>query len=306
MDVLHSLEDLQNWQRQSGWFKLIGGFVPTMGALHEGHLSLIRRAAERCDLVVVSILVNPTQFNDTKDFEAYPRFLDDDAKLAKSAGAHALFAPSAEELYGGIPKATPIHWGAITHAFEGAQRPGHFDGVVAVVDLLFKAVQPRLSVFGEKDLQQVAVVKELARQRHPQVNIEVGPLIREDSGLAMSSRNRRLSEQGLKQALELQRTLRAVAEAFSHDRDCESLLEVERRRWRTLEGMELEYLNVLDATTFESFRPGTKGCWHAVIAAQVEGIRLIDNIRLNPRDSIMRRTDKDFGTSQEINRDEHA
>jgi len=282
MDLLHSLEDLQNWQQQSDWFNLNGGFVPTMGALHKGHLSLIKHAAERSDLVVVSILVNPTQFNDAKDFEAYPRFLDQDAELAKSAGAHAVFAPSAEELYGGPPMSRPIHWGPITHSLEGARRPGHFDGVVAVVDLLFKAIRPRLAVFGEKDLQQVAVVKELAKQRHPQVNIEVGPLIREDSGLAMSSRNTRLSKQGHMQALELHRSLREVAAAYSNGDDMECVLRRERDRWLTLPGLTLEYLSIVDGRTFEPYHSEMMGSWHAVIAAQVEGVRLIDNMRLKP------------------------
>ena len=178
-----------------------------------GHASLIRTAAAQCDLVVVSILVNPTQFNESSDFESYPRTLESDAQKAQAAGADAVFAPSAEDLYGGTPQAPSVDWGALTSAYEGAHRPGHFDGVVAVVDLLFDAVQPKVAVFGEKDLQQVAVVKRLAKERHPEVHVVVGSLIRDAHGLALSSRNSRLSPEGLRTALSLSRCLRAVDEA---------------------------------------------------------------------------------------------
>ena len=167
MTVLHSLDALREWQQNVNWSDKKTSFVPTMGALHEGHLSLIRHAAELGELVVVSILVNPTQFNDAQDFQSYPRTLETDAAMAQSAGAHAVFAPQPEDLYGGKPSADRVDWGNLTNAFEGAHRPGHFDGVVAVVDLLFEAVKPGFAVFGEKDLQQVAVVKRLARERHP-------------------------------------------------------------------------------------------------------------------------------------------
>ena len=140
MVLLQSLDALSQWQASMGWHDKVTGFVPTMGALHEGHASLIRLAKSRSELVVVSILVNPTQFNDAQDFETYPRTLEGDMAKAQAAGAAAVFAPSAEALYGGRPRAEPVHWGALTHAYEGARRPGHFDGVVAVVDLLFQAV----------------------------------------------------------------------------------------------------------------------------------------------------------------------
>ena len=151
--VMHSTEELHQWQREVNWHTRLTGFVPTMGALHQGHLSLIHEAASHSDLVVVSVLVNPTQFNDSEDFKSYPRTLESDARKAASAGAHALFAPTAEDLYRGQPTAPRVDWGPVTNAFEGAHRPGHFDGVVAVVDLLFEAVKPHVAVFGEKDLQ---------------------------------------------------------------------------------------------------------------------------------------------------------
>lgn len=251
-----------------------------MGALHEGHQSLIREATKRCDRVVVSVLVNPTQFNDPDDFEKYPRTLESDAEKAAAAGADAVFAPTAEELYGGIPKAEPVEWGPLTHAYEGAHRPGHFDGVVAVVDLLFAAVEPQVAVFGEKDLQQVAVVKRLASERHPNVNVVVGELVRAASGLALSSRNARLDNEGLNQALALSRCLKRMQQAVEDGEPWEEVLERERETLATSPGVTLEYLDAVDARTFERAIPGATGTVHAVVAAHVQGVRLIDNAPL--------------------------
>ena len=251
-----------------------------MGALHNGHASLIRTAAAQCDLVVVSILVNPTQFNESSDFESYPRTLQSDAQKAQAAGADAVFAPSAEDLYGGTPQAPAVDWGALTSAYEGAHRPGHFDGVVAVVDLLLDAVQPKVAVFGEKDLQQVAVVKRLARERHPEVHVVVGSLIRDAHGLALSSRNSRLSPEGLRTALSLSRCLRAVDEAMGSGDTVELALVRSRAKLDSLVGVELEYLDVVDAQTFEPAHGPSHPHRHVVVAAHVEGVRLIDNVPL--------------------------
>lgn len=280
MVLLHSLDALREWQQKSNWSGKSTGFVPTMGALHNGHASLIRTAAAQCDLVVVSILVNPTQFNVSSDFESYPRTLESDAQKAQAAGADAVFAPSAEDLYGGTPQAPAVVWGALTSAYEGAHRPGHFDGVVAVVDLLFDAVQPKVAVFGEKDLQQVAVVKRLARERHPEVHVVVGSLIRDAHGLALSSRNSRLSPEGLRTALSLSRCLRAVDEAMGSGDTVELALGRSRAELDSLVGVELEYLDVVDAQTFEPAHGPSHPHRHVVVAAHVEGVRLIDNVPL--------------------------
>ena len=280
MVLLHSLDALREWQQKSNWSSKSIGFVPTMGALHDGHASLIRTAAAQCDLVVVSILVNPTQFNESSDFESYPRALESDAQKAQTAGADAVFAPSAEDLYGGTPEAPSVDWGALTSAYEGAHRPGHFDGVVAVVDLLFDAVQPKVAVFGEKDLQQVAVVKRLARERHPEVHVVVGSLIRDAHGLALSSRNSRLSPEGLRTALSLSRCLRAVDEAVGSGDSVELALGKSRAELDALAGVELEYLDVVDAQTFEPAHGPSHPHRHVVVAAHVEGVRLIDNVPL--------------------------
>lgn len=280
MVLLQSLDALARWQDSMGWHEKVTGFVPTMGALHEGHASLINLAKRQSELVVVSILVNPTQFDDAKDFDTYPRTLEGDLDKAQAAGADAVFAPSAEALYGGKPRATPVHWGALTHAYEGARRPGHFDGVVAVVDLLFQAVRPTLAVFGEKDLQQVGVVEKLAKDRHPGLKVVVAPLVREPSGLAMSSRNARLSSEGVTSALALHESLLAVQQALNEG-DLSTALQAQRGALTANPAVTLEYLDVLDALTFEPWKGGSQEARpYVVVAAEVEGVRLIDNMPL--------------------------
>ena len=279
MVLLKSLDALANWQASMGWHEKATGFVPTMGALHEGHASLIRLAKSQSELVVASIFVNPTQFNDTRDFETYPRTLKGDVAKAQAAGADAVFAPSADALYGGKPEAAPVHWGPLTHAYEGARRPGHFDGVVAVVELLFRAVKPSFAVFGEKDLQQVGVIEKLATERHPGLRIVAAPLVREPSGLAMSSRNARLSAQGTNSALALHQALRAVQHA-AKDGEVSKAVQAQREALTTNLAVTLEYLDVLDARTFTPWNGGQEARPYVVVAAEVEGVRLIDNMPL--------------------------
>lgn len=254
--------------------------MPTMGALHEGHESLIQHAVQSCDLVVVSVLVNPTQFNESADYEAYPRTLEEDVAKAATAGADAVFAPIPEELYGGAPSAPHVNWGPLTHAFEGAHRPGHFDGVVAVVDLLFAAVKPRVAVFGEKDLQQVAVVKRLAVERHPGLEIEVGPLVRDATGLALSSRNARLDESGKSHALALFQALSLLQQHRASGTPLNEAVDQERAKLMASAGVTLEYFDVVNSDTFEPALDWSQGRVHAVVAAYVQGVRLIDNMAL--------------------------
>jgi pantoate--beta-alanine ligase len=280
MVLLQSLDALANWQASLVWHEKVTGFVPTMGALHEGHASLIKLAKRQSEVVVVSILVNPTQFNNAKDFETYPRTLEGDMDKAQAAGADAVFAPSAEALYGGQPEAIPVNWGGLTHAYEGARRPGHFDGVVAVVDLLFQAVQPTLAVFGEKDLQQVGVIEKLAKDWHPGLKVVVAPLVREPSGLAMSSRNARLSVQGATSALALHQALLAVQRG-AQDGGVVQAVKAQRAALTANPAVTLEYLDVLDALTFEPWKGrGHEARPYVVVAAEVEGVRLIDNMPL--------------------------
>ncbi len=280
MTVLHSLEALANWQKKMNWEERKSSFVPTMGSLHEGHASLIAQAAATSDLVLVSILVNPTQFTEASDYEKYPRSLEADAEKAAQAGAHAVFAPSPEELYGGTPSSEPVQWGALTHSYEGAKRKGHFDGVVAVVDLLFQATNPDVAVFGEKDLQQVGVVRRLAQERHPSIDIQVGGLVRDENGLALSSRNARLDEQGLEDALALSRALFELRQSHGEGKQWTGVLVKARAALSAHPAVDLEYLDVVDADTFEPWQGIPNQRAYGIVAAQVQGVRLIDNARL--------------------------
>ena len=280
MQKINSIRDLTTKKYQWRDSGVTWAFVPTMGALHEGHLALIQKAASQNELVVVSVLVNPTQFNDNEDFESYPRTLDSDAKKAASAGTDALFAPTAEDLYQGQPSAPRVDWGPVTNAFEGAHRPGHFDGVVAVVDLLFEAVKPSMAVFGEKDLQQVAVVKRLASERHPGLTVVVGDLVRDSNGLALSSRNARLGEQGLVAARALHGALQALKDACLNGMSLEVALAAQRASLEGNPEVALEYLEVVNAITFEKATEGEDAPRHAIVAASVNGVRLIDNVAL--------------------------
>lgn len=273
MKIFQTTSDLAQWRSQG----LSGGlgFVPTMGALHEGHASLLRRARQECDTVVLSILVNPTQFGDTSDLENYPQTLEEDLKIAEKEGVDVVFAPSPEDLYGGTPSAACVDWGSITSEFEGAYRPGHFDGVIAVVDKLFAATSPDKAFFGEKDLQQVAVLRKLARLKHPSVAIVSCDLIRDADGLAMSSRNVRLTQSGRENALELSKSLESIANSS----DRVDQIQTELRRFDSLEGVDLEYLSCVNEVSYSIKDPASS--WtHAIIAAEVDGVRLIDNIRL--------------------------
>tara|TARA_B100000767_G_scaffold170521_1_gene159581 strand:+ start:1072 stop:1926 length:855 start_codon:yes stop_codon:yes gene_type:complete len=255
------------------------GLVPTMGALHQGHASLIEKASKECDLVVVSILVNPTQFNEKDDLDAYPRTMAADVEIAKAAGCNVIFAPTAEDLYGGKPKAEPVNWGDLTHSFEGKCRPGHFDGVIAVVDKLFDAIKPDKAYFGAKDLQQVAVVQKMAQIRYPNIEIVSCELIRDSKGLALSSRNIRLTNQGVKQALKLSFALSKVVEKISAGESEKTAVDAARNELKEYDEIDLEYFNGVNFHTF-SHEDKPFEWSHIVVAANVDGVRLIDNIEL--------------------------
>jgi pantoate--beta-alanine ligase len=252
-----------------------------MGALHEGHLSLIARAHEQCDRVVVSLFVNPAQFNEQSDLERYPRQEARDARLAAEAGAEVLFAPSAEEVY---PPgfATTVEVLGITERLEGAARGAeHFRGVCTVVTKLLGMALPDIAYFGQKDAQQVVVIRRLVRDLNLPVQIEVGPTVREPDGLAMSSRNALLTPDQRTQALSLYGALSAAAEhACSGERSAEALLNAAREAM-TLFAVEPEYLALVDPDALE---PVTRLQAPALlaVAAYVGGTRLIDNLILDP------------------------
>lgn len=257
------------------------GLVPTMGAFHEGHLALMRAARERCDVVVVSLFVNPTQFDDGADLTAYPRDEARDAALAQAEGVDVLFAPPVEEVYpDGF--ATTVHVGALAGTLEGAHRPGHFDGVATVVTKLLNAVRPHVAFFGRKDAQQVAVIRRLVADLDLPVEIDVRPTVRDADGLALSSRNARLSAEDRRRALALSEALHAFTLDALTGRTVEEALDAARARLREV---EVEYVAAVDPDTFrpaESF----EGEVLVAVAARVGGVRLIDNATVQPEDEL--------------------
>ena len=252
-------------------------FVPTMGAPHQGHGSLIKSAREMAPEgaeVVVSVFVNPTQFNDTADFEAYPSTVDSDVDLAFSAGASSLVFPQAHELYPkGVPdEAEPTDYGTLTRLWEGEHRPGHFDGVVAVVRSLFHQVGPDWAFFGEKDWQQLAVIRRLAEDEFPKLRIQPVKTVREKDGLAMSSRNVRLPFAKREGAFKLYESLVKLAGLGQTNVE----LECSRKQLEGL-GFDVEYLAFVDELTMCEADQGGAGK-RVIVAANFAGVRLIDNV----------------------------
>ncbi|TND10346.1 MAG: pantoate--beta-alanine ligase [Bacteroidetes bacterium] len=265
-------------QRLSG--KKIG-FVPTMGALHQGHGALVTRARSECDLVVCSIFVNPTQFNDKKDLEHYPRTPDADRALLESAGCDIIFSPSVDEMYPPGEKETvpAMHWGVLDRVMEAHYRPGHFGGVVRIVSKLFHAVGPCRTYFGQKDFQQLAVIRQMVRDLALPVEVIGCPTVREADGLAMSSRNMRLTAEERAIAPLLSRALFLARELWpDHDE------AVIRRRVLDMLAAEprfrLEYFEIADADTLLPLPAGHKKNAVACIAAYLGVVRLIDNVLL--------------------------
>jgi pantoate--beta-alanine ligase len=253
-------------------------FVPTMGALHEGHLTLIDEAKRVADSVVMSVFVNPLQFGPSEDFDRYPRTLDEDAKLASKRGVDFLFTPTREDMYPEHAPVVIVHPGSVGKEWEGAVRPRHFEGVLTVVAKLFHIIMPDVAVFGQKDLQQAAAVKAMVRDLNFPVGILVAPTVREDDGLAMSSRNRYLSPKDRELGLILSKALFAMRDAFGRGERRASALEA--IGWRMLErvaGLTPRYLAAVNADTFQRVNNVRHGD-AAVGAVRVGETRLIDNI----------------------------
>jgi pantoate--beta-alanine ligase len=257
------------------------GFVPTMGALHAGHLALVKEARAACDVVVVSIFVNPQQFNDRADLDNYPRDLTVDAATLAEYEADYVFAPEVSEIY---PEgfATYVSVEGITESMEGAARPGHFRGVATVVTILLNTIRPDLAYFGQKDAQQVAVIKRLASDLGFETEIVVIPTVREESGLAMSSRNSLLSDEEREKAAVLINSLREAKTAFKKgERNAADLAQIVRDRIAAEPIARLDYVSVVDRETLRDL--DKVGDEEALIAAAVYigDIRLIDNVILN-------------------------
>ena len=254
-------------------------FVPTMGALHQGHLALIRQAQALADVVVCSIFVNPTQFNDPKDLEKYPRPIEQDIRMLQDAACDILFHPEVNEMYG--PN-EPWHLdlGNLDQVLEGLHRPGHFQGVTQIVKKLLDAVQPDIACFGQKDFQQYKVVEHMVHTLQLPVTLKMCPTVRETDGLALSSRNVRLTPHGRQQALALYRTLQQT-KAGLEKKDLDILRKEAIAALQNSPGVQLEYFAVYNADTFDEAQEKTSNRpLVALVAAWVDGVRLIDNLLL--------------------------
>lgn len=257
------------------------GFVPTMGALHAGHLALVQEARAANDVVIVSIFVNPTQFNNKGDLEKYPRNLTADAAMLTEYDVDYIFAPEEHEIYG-AGFSTFVNVEGITDTLEGASRPGHFRGVATVVTILFNTVRPDRAYFGQKDAQQVAVIKRLTADLGFETEVVVMPTIREASGLAMSSRNERLSAEERGKAVVLINALREAKLAFKKgERNASLLAQIVRDTVATEPLATLDYVAVVDRDSLQPIEKIGDGEALIVIAADLAGVRLIDNVILN-------------------------
>jgi pantoate--beta-alanine ligase len=281
MFIFHSRLQLQQFFLQKRLLPLKTGFVPTMGALHEGHLSLIKQANENAEITVCSIFVNPTQFNDPKDFEKYPKTIEHDLEKLVKAGCDILFLPSVKEIYpSGTANNPPYELGYLETVLEGKYRPGHFQGVCQVVDRLLEIVKPDFLLLGQKDFQQCMVVQKLIQNKKINTKLIIGATLREKDGLAMSSRNMRLNSVERKQAVSIYESLMQMKKQL-HPGSVESMKEM-ANQYLTLRGFQVDYVEIANAESLEIITEwnGTDKVV-ALIAAYLNEIRLIDNMLLN-------------------------
>ncbi|KXL52712.1 pantothenate synthetase [Anaerotignum neopropionicum] len=276
--LVKSIKEMRGIVKQWGKEGLSVGYVPTMGALHEGHQSLIERAALENDRVVVSVFVNPTQFGPNEDFDAYPRDIEKDCALCEKLGVHAVFSPDAQELY--FPnRSTTVHVSALTDVLCGSKRPGHFDGVCLVVAKFFNILQPERAYFGQKDAQQVAVVKRMVRDLNFDLEIVACPIVRELDGLAKSSRNVYLSPQEREAALVLNRSLEIAKSALDHGERNASVLKAALLSCIVQEPLaEIDYVEIVDSESLQVLKGKITRSILIPIAVYIGKIRLIDNI----------------------------
>ncbi|WP_298319717.1 pantoate--beta-alanine ligase [uncultured Aquimarina sp.] len=258
------------------------GFVPTMGALHHGHLALVQKAIDQNQVVIVSIFVNPTQFNNSEDLVNYPRTLDSDVVLLSNLSkAIIVFAPKPEEIYGSKNNSLKYDFNGLEHEMEGRFRPGHFDGVGTVLKHLFTIVSPTKAYFGEKDFQQLQIVKKLVEIEKMSVKIVGCPIYREDSGLALSSRNKRLNKKQLQESPLIYKTLKQVKNDFG-TKSVLDLTDWVSEQFKNNETLELEYFEIAKVSNLKSIKRKRKNTkYRAFIAVFAGEVRLIDNIALN-------------------------
>lgn len=280
--LLHKIEEVRKIRKD--WKGLKVGLVPTMGALHEGHLSLIKKAKETCDKVIVSVFVNPIQFGPSEDFDKYPRTLEKDYELCSKEGVDIVFAPSPAEMYGEGQRLSNDTLTYVCPPFFyvnklcGKTRTGHFDGVCTVVLKLFNIAQPDYAFFGQKDAQQAVIIRKMVKDLNVPIEIVQCPIVREPSGLALSSRNKYLTEEGKKDALALSRILSNIKACFNKGITDINALKETAYGYLT-DKHDLEYLEILDRDTLEEQEKANENSI-VLIACRVENVRLIDNIYL--------------------------
>ncbi len=277
MKMIRRIDEMQNISRKSSCAGKSVGFVPTMGCLHEGHLSLVARSVKECDVTVVSIYVNPLQFGPREDLKKYPRDLKRDLSLTKKAGVDYVFVPRDKDMY---PEKylTGVEVGEITKVLCGASRPGHFKGVTTVVAKLFNIVLPDVAYFGQKDAQQAVVIKKMVKDLNIPIKIKVRPIVRERDGLAMSSRNKYLSAQERKDALILSEALKKARQLIgTGERNPRNIILSMKRLISEVKSVKIDYINIVDAGDL-SKKEKIKGKVLIVLAAFIGTPRLIDNI----------------------------
>ena len=280
MKIIRTLYDMTDYRVRQRDRGATVGFVPTMGALHEGHMSLVEKSVKENAVTVVSVFVNPIQFNNPDDFAKYPRTEEEDFKLLAAAGVDAVFAPTAEEMYPKDKKDSGKEYplGKIAEVMEGKYRPGHFQGVARVLDILFRLVNPHRAYFGEKDFQQIAVVRSLIKSEGLEVEIVACPIKRANDGLALSSRNKRLTEEQRKLASEIYAALKYSVE-YSKDHSVQATHDTVVERLDAVPGMKVEYFEIVDARTLEPIDEWEESPWIVgCITVYLGDVRLIDNI----------------------------
>lgn len=277
MITLYTIKDLQKAVSTSKNEEKTIGFVPTMGALHQGHISLVKKCCKQNDVCIVSIFVNPTQFNNPTDLEKYPRTIEEDTKILKEAGADIVFVPSVQEIYP-EPDNRQFDFGQLDKVMEGKFRPGHFNGVAQVVSRLFDIVKPDRAYFGEKDFQQLAIIRQMVRQLNIPVEIVPMPIRREDSGLAMSSRNQRLTDDQKTEAVNIYRVL-SESKALYNQKTVEEVRIWVVESINKIPFLEVEYFEIVDGNTLQQI-VDWKDTDYAVgcITVFCGEVRLIDNI----------------------------
>jgi len=278
MKKINKIDDIRDVLNKKRLENFSIGFVPTMGFLHEGHLSLIKEARKNNDIVVVSIFVNPTQFGPDEDLDIYPKDINRDAQLCEEEGVDYIFNPSVNEMYGEGYSTYVITESNITNKLCGASRAGHFKGVMSVVTKLFNIIQPNRAYFGRKDYQQVAIVKKMVRELNMPVGIVDCPIVREKDGLAMSSRNTYLKPKEREDALILNRSLREAKESIRNgEKNKEVILEEILDKINEIHYSEIDYVEILDAKTLEEIETINRDVVIA-LAVKIGKPRLIDNI----------------------------